>query len=368
MRIISILLLALASCISPIDVDSELEDNFLVVDGFITDQFGPHEITLSRAAKYGGTVIGGTIFPIFDAKVTIIDANNTITPLFPDDTTRKEFVLFFPGVIYHQVKTPYRTPRNFRAEIGNTYKLQIVTSNGKVYESTPQTVPAGPPIDSIFATYQRLPSSDPVEFESGIEIYSQWQDPVEEPNFYSWVINGIYFIETPFTSFSSALCAFDPDDGCCDKCWINETDVPGNEIAFSDSRFNGELITHQVGFIRDDGLRFGNETVSADKIYHLEVEQHSISKESFQFHRLFQSQKEIDGDIFDPPPASLVGNISNVSEPDEIIIGFFGASSVKKKSIFIQKSMLGDIQRFPRPCGDCRLRSGATLEIPEPFR
>ena len=84
--------------------------------------------------------------------------------------------------------------------------------------------------------------------------------------------------------------------------------------------------------------------------------------------KLLESQIEIDGDLFDPPPAEIRGNIRNVDRPDEIVIGFFGAYSVKKKEIFIKRADIEELQFNPRPCGDCRSRAGAQVSIPEVYK
>ena len=134
-------------------------------------------------------------------------------------------------------------------------------------------------------------------------------------------------------------------------CWIRESNIKGNVVAYSDANSNGQLTTLKVGFLQDNGLRFANTTVREDRQYYLELEQYAFGKEAFLFNQLIQSQKDIDGDIFDPPPAVVRGNISSTSNPEEDVIGFFGAYSVSKKSTFIPRDLLTEIQRWPNACG-----------------
>ena len=93
-----------------------------------------------------------------------------------------------------------------------------------------------------------------------------------------------------------------------------------------------------------------------------------MSREAFNFNERIATLAEINGEIFDSPPLSVGGNLFNIENPDEDVVGFFGAYSVQKRDIFIDKNMLSFVQPFPRPCGDCRIRAGAQLEIPEPYR
>ena len=251
--------------------------------------------------------------------------------------------------------------------MGNTYTLNIITFNGRIYQSTPQTILPNPEIDSVSYEYRRLPSADPVTFSTGVDVFASWQDPAETENFYSWRVNGIYKIETPLKT--GVCCLFDPSDNTsATTCFIHETNLPGNELAFSDVQSNGAAITQRVGFVSDDGLRFASRSLDPNKQYYIEVEQWALSGEAFAFTSLLSSQLEIDGDIFDPPPAEIRGNISNINDPDEIVIGFFGAYSVQKKGVFVKRDDLEFIQFNPRPCGDCRNRAGGTVTIPDVFR
>ncbi len=371
------MLIYYSACISPVDIDTDLKDDILVVEGFITDDFGPHEIAITRVAKFAGGIAGGTIFPVNDVEIYIVDNNGVRTELLQTDTTVKEIlqpVFSIPPVpqrtVFRPVKTGYRTPFDFKGVKGNTYTLHFTLFNGRTYVSTPQTIPDGPELDSVILKYKMVPSTDPVVFDSGVDVLAKWQDLAEQDNYYSWQVNGIYLIETPLNEFlDPSRCLYDLDmSGCCNRCWITETNIIGNTLASSDINTNGQLITMKVGFIKDDGLRFANTTVDANKQYYVELEQLSTNKEAFRFNELIQSQIEIDGDIFDPPPAEVSGNITNVNNPDEKVIGFFGAHSITRKGAFIKRSILENIQRWPHACGDCSVRNGSSIETPAVYR
>ncbi len=371
-----LLLLIFNSCISPVNIDPDTPSNALVVDGFITTDFGPHEISLSRLTRFASTLEGGTIFPEDDAVVFITDDQGNRVDLTRKETVRKEIsnvcppgipccnpvAFFFPTTAF-----PYTTPETFRAEVGRTYVLNIIVRGGLTYQSSPQTVIPSPAIDSVSFNFVRLPSTDPLDVGTGVDVFVTWTDPVEQANFYSWRINGTYRLETPATPANSC-CFFDPADGGASLCWIEERDVQGNELAFSDSQINGTSLTRKIGFVEDNGLRFANTNVSGDRQYFVEVEQLATSREAFAFNRLFASQLDIDGDIFDPPPSEIRGNVNNVNDPEELVIGFFGAYSIAKKGAFINRDILEEVQPWTNPCGDCRLRAGSTTEVPAPFR
>ncbi|MEQ8812271.1 MAG: DUF4249 domain-containing protein, partial [Imperialibacter sp.] len=48
--------------------------------------------------------------------------------------------------------------------------------------------------------------------------------------------------------------------------------------------------------------------------------------------------------VFDKPPVTVNGNFFNVNDPDEQVLGYFGASSVKVKAVYFRRD---NIPSFP---------------------
>ena len=87
---------------------------------------------------------------------------------------------------------------------------------------------------------------------------------------------------------------------------------------------------------------------------------------AFEFYNLLREQATIRGTIFDPPPAAIRGNIINTIDPNEEVIGFFGAfgaSRIRKK---VDLSII-ETPVIPNPIhNDCRALDNSTVEVP-PF-
>ena len=375
---LAVLSILFTTCISPLNLDpGEPDDDILVINGFITDSPGQYEIVLSRVTKFAGTQTAEERFDK-QAEVFITDQNGVRTDFNVLQLDRR--VIDNPcavqpnggccpqELILRVESLGFNSPPDFSGEVGNTYILTVITFNGRVYQSTPQTILPGPELDSVFYEYKQLPSSDNVTFDSGIEIFSTWEDPPETENYYAWQLNGTYkIISTPDPN-PLACCLRVPGDAMANVCYVNERNVIGNRLAFSDLGVNGQVLTESAGFIQDDGFRFADVSVPPSKQYYVEVEQFSMSQETFQFNQLLSSQLDIDGDIFDPPPAEIRGNMRNVNDPDEVVIGFFATYSVQKAGVFVNRGDLEFIQRFSGECNDCRTRAGASNEIPEVYR
>ena len=363
----------LSACITPVDLEPEGFNDILVVNGFITDQPGPHRITLDRLSRFVGVrEEGGTRRFEENARVRIIDDQGNVTPVERVLEVQKRvfnadpFGGCLPAADSIVVQSAsFRTPSGFTGVVGRSYTLEVVTQEGRTYRSTPQLILPTPPIDSIGLEFKVLPAVNTPR--SGVEIYAAFQDPVGE-NFYFWQYNGIYRIDTPPSPDPDACCLYDPADDGEDECWILERNVAGNQLAVSDRLFDGQNTRQLAGMIEDNGLRFANGKTPTTRQYYVELFQYNMSQEAFNYNERILDLAEINGEVFDPPPLSVGGNLTNVENPDDPIIGFFGAFSVQKAEIFIDRDILTFLQPFPGPCGDCRVRAGAQVEIPEPYR
>lgn len=336
-----LLMFSLSACIDELDISTDSSVRNLVVEGFITTEKGPHEIKLSKSAKYG-SIFEGYVRKEERAQVRIRDEEGNqvfLTELQPGS---------------------YFTPPSFQAEIGKKYNLLILTSDGVRYASTPEPVLPAPPIDTLFLKYKKVPTENPIIFDHGVEVYAQWQDPGDERNFYMWQNSGTYLIETnpelhtvvdPFGRRTPA-----PKD-CCATCWVTEYGGDRSFRVLDDLNANGSQRSQLVAFIVDDGGRY-------DEKYLIRIKQMALSKDAYAFLKIVDEQSSISGDIFDPPPASIRGNILNLDDPENLPIGYFFACDLSVDSIFIDKNLL--LQRSPdrEYFDDCRLLNNSTAQRP----
>jgi hypothetical protein len=68
------------------------------------------------------------------------------------------------------------------------------------------------------------------------------------------------------------------------------------------------------------------------------LEQISVSLEVYKFYQLVRQLTQGTGGLADTPPSAIVGNIQNVSNPDEKVVGYFGVANVQKYSFWIDRS------------------------------
>jgi hypothetical protein len=325
-RIILIVLVGLvASCIDPLDINIDEEVNILIVEGSITTQPGPHKIRLTRSARYG-SIFDGFVRGVSRAKVVIRDSDGKNFSLSEDEVIQ--------GIYY--------TEPGFQAEVGKSYTLLINTPEGNEYTSLPEPVIEATPVGELTADFKSVPLDNVVN-ETGLAVYASFQDDPDIRNYHMWKYSGTFRIETYPENFK----ARDPLGGpatipapkdCCRTCWVDEDGTSSTLNLFSDNNVNGNLVTDEVAFIVDDGFRYTEK-------YLIQVEKHTLTPEAYSFFKLLNEQASISGDIFDPPPATLRGNMINLTTPDENVIGYFRVSDVSIDTLSLTRKMLTE----PKP-------------------
>lgn len=345
-RILLILFTFMYGCIEPIDLNIIEEKRILVVEGFVSTGPGPHRIKLTKSAKFGD-IFSGFIRAEEGAEVWIRSNNGNVTVLTEEN----------PGT--------YITPLGWHAELNKSYTLNITTSTGTHYTSIPETVVPVTPIDSLILQYKKIPTSDPATFITGFEVFARFQDPPDSKNFYTWRNNGTFLIETrpelhTVRNVNNPSVPIPAPKDCCAECWVNELNADFSVKILDDKNSNGTVNTVLAAFLPDNGIRFRTR-------YMIVIHQLSISREAHAFFDLLNKQLSIEGDIFDPPPATIRGNMINLDHGEENVIGYFYASDVSIDTVFISPNLLEDSQEAnPKVINDdCRVLPLSTIYRPD---
>lgn len=320
----------MCSCVSELEISTSRDVEILVVEGGITSGPGPHYVRVTESDRYG-SVFDGFVKDIESARVSIRNDLGDVTHL--QETA--------PGL--------YATSATFKGEVGTTYTLLIQLKDGRSYVSLPEKMEAVPSIDSLTAEYRENFERDGVGSvikRVGFEILAHYSDPSELSNYYLWKSKGVFRAETQPEDFVNQFGVRDGKD-CCATCWVFEE----NEADFRihrDAHTNGSDVIQPVSFVHDDGIRFTEK-------YLIIISQNSLSKDAYSFFSLLQEQMSIQGDVFDPPPATIRGNLIRTDKPDENVIGFFRVSDVRTDSLFLFRSDLLDPASLAIIPDDCLL-------------
>jgi len=335
----------IASCTEPIGIEgTDNSIGLLVVEGFISTESKKHTIRLTETARYGSIFEqGGFIEGVEEALLLV------------RDDLGKVFEFSDLGNGY------YESRRRFGAEIGRSYSLLVDLADGRSFLSLPVQVTPVVSIDSLEYQYAEVLDSEESDARTGFRVTAVFDDPEENGDFYLWQAEGLYELNTfpelhEIIDNSGLFPVIVPDPKeCCRTCWHRET---LQELEFtSDNLFNGNQTERAVAFIEDNGLRFFNEK------YQVKIRQYGVDRQVFDFYSQLFGLFDLDGDIFDPPPLSLRGNIINTVDPSETAIGYFWAADVAIDSIFLDSNEL--LTKKPQPVvkDDCRETPGtSTIE------
>lgn len=327
------LFLLAPSCIDPVDFSEGDDSKSLVVDGLITNAPGPYVVKLKRTSDYNITSeyieeVAGAIVFLSD------DAGNS-------ETLTEGHM---PGVYYTD-------PDGIRGVPGRYYKIEILTPDGLHYESDYDLLNAVPEIDTIYyerQQHQELDDYNNARTFEGFQIYIDTRDPENSSNYYMWSWGGTHEVHTQPWDYVFRRAPAPKD--CCATCWV--TDLPSQINILDDRLFAGNPMNKMpVVFVR---IKDSDRARLFRGKYYVEVKQLSLSQEAHRYWSSIEEQISSSGSIFEPPPAAIMGNIENVNDPEDLVFGYFGASAISTKSIFIQASEApyhpDDTLVFPDDC------------------
>ncbi|GAB3549045.1 DUF4249 domain-containing protein [Spirosoma fluminis] len=340
----SIVLLTLA-CIDPFVADLTGTVDVIVVDGTITNLAEPQLITLNRSRADPLTGRFGSL-PITKAVVEVVV-----------DSSRR--------VAAHEtVDGTYQLPSDFRGQIGHAYQLRFTLSDGSRYVSTQQVMPDVPPIDNLTIRFNATAFQAglyPNGFRAGYDCFIRTKDPVETRNYYRWdwklwekqqwcrscyqgfyvdsvqqdyIQNGVYVsvrkaiedCQQAPRDFSQTAIDVWNDYPCRSQCW----DIIQNYYlnVFDDQLANGGAV---------NGRQVAQVPLLTRQPALLEVRQVALTASAYQFYKLLQQQTENTGGLADAPPTAIVGNVTNLADAREAVVGHFTASSIATVRRFMDK-------------------------------
>lgn len=308
------ILFSLAACVTPFDPELTNDNPKLTVEGTITDKPGPYVIKLTYSAAYSNSE---QIFGRYPegAKVFIRDSGG-----FEEELT------------YTRAGTYVTAEDGIRGEAGRSYTLRIELPNGKAYESASEYMPPSAEIDSVYAEYRDVEGT----FVQGeFDVYLDTRDLGGVSNYYQWKwahFKRLDYCQVFLRNFPSPPTWF--AIYCCGECYEIETCAGCINIA-SDQLVDGRKIA------RVPIMTFPYDSREP---YYLQVEQYSLNETAYEFWKRASELINNSGGVFDRPPVTVKGNVFNLADPDEQVLGYFGASSVSIKSVYFRRD---HISTFP---------------------
>ena len=316
----------LAGCVDPYYPEIEDKQESLVVEALITDQPGWQAIYLSRSSPLNER---GTHAET-DAYVSI-----------SDDLGRSiEFIEQDPGAYYSLISA---------GELGTgiSYWLNIVTSNGEVYESKPEMLPSpSPAIDGVYWEFETVGTSDRTESLNGIRFYLDLEAEAEQGRNFRWelVETWEYNAANPIDYYYDGILHEWPDSFSYYTCW-NTGKIDQIYTATTNNAESNTIKGFPLNFVSEESSRLQAR-------YSLQVLQYSLNDEAFDYWKRIEEQNQESGGIYEKQLDYVSGNMQNMNNQEEYVLGFFNLCPVSEKRIFVDS-----IPELTYPEINCTLES-----------
>jgi hypothetical protein len=327
--ILMLILITIIGCVKTItfDIESDSEPSIVII-GEITTAPGPYTIEIYQTVPFFDPASSISTTKVNDADVTLYDLT---TGRF------EKLINTSPGI--------YSTDINgIRGEIGHRYFIGI-NAFGKNYQSLPAEITTVPELDSIayeLTFNQQINSQNEITEVPTVDITISFNDPLEESNFLLWKWSGTSEVKTfpeLYINYQDGTPTIEPlpcSEGincfCC-TCWVDHP-IRNTFSVYNDVYTNGNYVQNfPVISIPANATYFDQEM----KVV---INQYSLDNEAYSFWKGIISNIEDQSTLFATPAVTQMGNIMNINDPDEIVLGYFFASDVTSREIKIEASQL----------------------------
>jgi hypothetical protein len=215
---------------------------------------------------------------------------------------------------------------------GNTFMLDIQVPGSDHIVSDFDQIQDCPDVDSVYYITQKLPTSSPVEFTEGIQFYVD----LNAQNFScrnfrfeaveTWEYHTLYPIEW---WYNGRLHHTLPPDSSKMVCWRTSSlrDIYMLSTKnLSENKYN-QFPLHFVDNASSSRLVYG---------YSLLLRQYALSDGAADYWEKIRVNSQEQGGLYESQPLSVKGNLHDVTNPEQDVLGFFGTATVKQKRIFVK--------------------------------
>jgi hypothetical protein len=338
-------MLLLAGCLSPIDFPAENIGGQLVISGQISPLKEQNIIQLGTTADSKRLP-----FPVSGALITLFDDAGG-SYIYVENSSKPGFYIL-PDV---------------EGVPGRTYHIVVTTQEGNVYQSVDEKMPdqAG----QVATTYEILfedftDGEGTVSNEPFIKVYANAIVPASEgPSYLKWSVDEVFKL-TP-TDFPDPFGAIPP------SCYIDQNADPQRIVLFDGSEVKATSIDNLLVASRIINWTFLER-------HYFTTTQSSLTPEAYDYWRKVNILANQVGSIFDSPPAEISGNMYNVNNPSEKVLGYFQAANQTYDRFFIlpfnlpfflKSECLYDpnVFQYPKRCLECWTVPNSSFIYPEWF-
>lgn len=285
-------------------------ENLLVVDGYISSEPGPYTIKLSISSSINDP----RYLPLSGAEVRISDDEGSSELL--TETESGTYMTAEDGM---------------QAKAGKKYKLSIIRPDERVYESDFQMLRQPLAIDSLYAKLEFHPSEEHVYDLAGYQFYITTETAPYDSSYFFWDLIETYQYNSDFTIeylYDGGYTRF-PNPDSLYTCW-RTGNIEEMFLYSTENLSPPQIKNYPINFVSTQTKRLSIR-------YSLLARQLSISKEAFDYWNNIKEIIDNQGSLYNSQPFQIRGNIKNINDENEPVLGFFMVAGVDSKRIFADR-------------------------------
>lgn len=214
---------------------------------------------------------------------------------------------------------------------GASYKVDILLSGGEHIVSDFDQIQECPDVDSVYYVLQEVPGINPKFPAQGIQFYIDYNGENVSCRKYMIEAYETYEYHSAYPIewyYDGQIHHVVPGDFSRMICW--KTALVKNVFTLTTSNLSQNKYTrfplHIVDNFTSRRLEFG---------YSLLIRQYALSDAAFIYWEKIKLVNNQEGGLYERQPLAVKGNMHNLTNPDQEVLGFFGTTSVKSKRIFV---------------------------------
>ena len=339
---IILLLILIIQCKDEYDFNTVNRAGLLVIDGSISDLPGPYFLNLGLTVSAHRRPD-----PVLNASILITDELGNAESYF--SLGNGKYQLNGTSVI---------------GRPGGSYTVSISLSDGRVYRSLTETIPTNSkPADSLYFSVDesKVISSAGIEVNNwNVNVYLSTKFGSDNLGYFRWSVDEVYSLFP--TCWPGAI-------SCPPICYIYQPISVYNLFVVDRRNYSGNSI-------KNIHLEARNVDYSFATRHYFNVVMHSMNSSTYSYWKKVQQLTTNRGSIFDSPPYTIAGNIKNINDTKEIVLGYFEASGQKMTRLFVDRGYIPTFVQtcFPNLpqdfipntnfCSDCTGLAGASIQEP----
>jgi hypothetical protein len=308
--LLPVLILLASSCIKQYVPEINTKDlQKYVVSGQVTTAGSQQTVNVSRTSPVGDP----KYIPVSNCQVKIIDDRGNEFPA---------------SYVSNGDYTTTISPEFLVA--GVSFKVTVITPDGTEISSEFDQLNTCPEVDSVYYVRKDVVASNSTEFIKGIQIYIDLNTKGTSSRYYRWeaIETWEYHADYPLTGYYDGVIHRIDADFSRFTCWstlavpdiftLSTTDVQGDKYL----RFPLQFV--------------GNHTSRLMYGYSLLIRQYALSEAAYNYWDELRINNKQQGGLYTKQPLAIKGNMHNVTDPKEEVLGFFTVADVRTKRIFIR--------------------------------